>query len=82
MLYSLSYSGFSVTDGGMSDRIGSRTVLAVVYEDGVAVFGLMLAGIGGGYIWEHFGANYAVIVGGGFVIVGIAVLSTIMVNGK
>lgn len=138
MLYSLSYAGFSVSAGGMSDRIGARTVMRIGYvilligyfvvalaegaiilalgflvlglfpalTDGVARalaaelspedhragayglvnatagFGLMFAGIAGGYIWEHFGVNYALFAGGVFVIVGIVVLSTVIANGK
>lgn len=138
MLYSLSYAGFSVSAGGMSDRIGARTVMRIGYvvlligyfvvalaegavilalgflvlglfpalTDGVARalaaelspedhragayglvnatagFGLMFAGIAGGYIWEHFGVNYAFLSGGAFVIVGIIVLSTVIANGK
>ncbi len=138
MLYSLSYAGFSVSAGGMSDRIGARTVMRIGYvilligyfvvvfaegavilalgflvlglfpalTDGVARalaaelspedhragayglvnatagFGLMFAGIAGGYIWEHFGVNYALLAGGMFVIVGIVVLSTVIANGR
>ncbi len=138
MLYSLSYASFSVSAGGMSDRIGARTVMRIGYvilligyfvvalaegaiilalgflvlglfpalTDGVARslaaelspedhragayglvnatagFGLMFAGIAGGYIWEYFGVNYALLVGGAFVIVGIAVLSTVIANGR
>jgi len=138
MLYNLSYAGFSVSAGGMSDRIGARTVMRIGYAvlligyfvvalasgaitlalgflllglfpaltDGVARalaaelspedhragayglvnatagFGLMFAGIAGGYIWEHFGANYALLVGGVLVVVGIIVLSTVIANGK
>lgn len=138
MLYSLSYAGFSVSAGGMSDRIGARTVMRIGYvillvgyfvvaladgavilalgflvlglfpalTDGVARalaaelspedhragayglvnatagFGLMFAGIAGGYIWEHFGVNYALLSGAMFVIVGIVVLSTVIANGK
>jgi len=138
MLYSLSYAGFSVPAGGMSDRIGPRTVMRIGYAvlligyvvvafaegaiilatgflvlglfpaltDGVARalaselspeshragayglvnatagFGLIFAGICGGYIWEHFGVNYALLAGGIFVVMGIIVLSTIIANGK
>ncbi|HAS84688.1 MAG TPA: hypothetical protein DCS23_01240 [Candidatus Yonathbacteria bacterium] len=138
MLYSLSYAGFSVSAGGMSDRIGARTVMRIGYvvlligyfvvalasgaitlalgflllglfpalTDGVARalaaelspedhragayglvnatagFGLMFAGIAGGYIWEYFGANYALFTGGVVVVLGIAVLSTVIANGK
>lgn len=137
MLYSLSYAGFSLSAGGMSDRIGARTVMRIGYvilllgyfvvaladgavilalgflvlglfpalTDGVARalaselspeshragayglvnatagFGLMLAGIAGGYVWERFGVNYALIGGGVFVVLGILVLSTIIANG-
>ncbi|MBI5078149.1 MAG: MFS transporter [Candidatus Yonathbacteria bacterium] len=138
MLYNLSFAGFSVSAGGMSDRIGPRTVMRLGYvillagyfviffaentiilalgflvlglfpalTDGVARalaaelspeshragaygfvnatagFGLMFAGIGGGYIWEHFGSGYALITGVVFVVAGIIVLSTIIANGK
>lgn len=134
MLYNLSFSGFSVSAGGMSDRVGSRTVLRLGYivlligyfvvsfaegplalslgflvlglfpalTDGVARalaaelspeshragaygfvnavagFGLMFAGVAGGYIWEHFGPNVALLVGSTFVVAGIIVLSTII----
>lgn len=137
MLYSLSYAGFSLSAGGMSDRIGARTVMrmgyvvlllgyfvvafaegAVIlalgflllglfpaltdgvaralaselspethragaygYVNAVAGFGLMFAGIGGGYLWERFGVNYALVAGGVFVVLGIIVLSTIIANG-
>lgn len=132
MLYNLSFAGFSVSAGGLSDRIGSRTVLRIGYlvllvgyfivafaegtitlaggflvlglfpalTDGVARalaselspeshragayglvnatagFGLMFAGISGGYIWEHFSPNYALLFCGALVVIGVAVLST------
>lgn len=137
MLYNLSFAGFSVSAGGLSDRIGSRTVMRLGYAvlilgylvislaesptilalgflilglfpaltDGVARalaselspgdrragayglvnavagFGLMVAGIGGGYLWEYFGSNYALIAGGMLVTLGIIVLSTIIADG-
>lgn len=138
MLYNLSFAGFSLRAGGLSDRIGPHKVLRVGYAvllvgyvivalakstpvlivgflvlglfpaltDGVARalaaelsppeyragayglvnatmgFGLMIAGIGGGYIWEIFGAPVALTVGGIFVMSGILTLSTIIINGK
>ncbi|HAT68762.1 MAG: hypothetical protein A2481_00975 [Candidatus Yonathbacteria bacterium RIFOXYC2_FULL_47_9] len=138
MLYNLSFVGFSLRAGGLSDRIGPRKVLRIGYAvlllgyvivalakstpilivgflvlglfpaltDGVARalaaelsppeyragayglvnatmgFGLMIAGIGGGYIWEIFGAPAALTVGGVFVMSGIIILSTIIVNEK
>lgn len=138
MLYSLSYAGFSLSAGGLSDRIGSRTVLRAGYivllvgyvivalansavvlafgflflglfpalTDGVARalaselspedrragaygfvnavagFGLMFAGIAGGYVWEFFGVNYALLLGSAFVVAGVLVLSTIIANGE
>jgi len=138
MLYNLSFAGFSVSAGGMSDRIGPRTVMRVGYvillvgyfiisfaestvilalgflvlglfpalTDGVARalaselspeshragayglvnattgLGLMVAGIGGGYLWEHVGSSYSLMVAGMFVVLGIIVLSTIMADGK
>ena len=45
-------------------------------------FGLMVAGIGGGYLWEHFSAPEALLAGGVFVVGGILVLSTIIIKGK
>lgn len=138
MLYNLSFAGFSVSAGGMSDRIGPRAVLRIGYvvlligyfvisyadgaiplavgflvlglfpalTDGVARalaseltppshragayglvnatagFGLMIAGIGGGYIWQHYGAGYAVIVASASVIAGIIVLSSTITSRK
>lgn len=138
MLYSLSFAGFSLRAGGLSDRIGPRRVLRIGYTillvgyavvafakstpvlvigflvlglfpaltDGVARalaaelsppeyragayglvnatmgFGLMVAGIGGGYFWEHFSAPEALLAGGVFVVGGILVLSTIIIKGK
>ena len=138
MLYNLSFAGFSLRAGGLSDSIGPRKVLRIGYTvlllgyvvvaiakstpvlivgflvlglfpaltDGVARalaaelsppeyragayglvnatmgFGLMVAGIGGGYIWEFFGAPVALTVGGIFVMSGIITLSTIIINGK
>lgn len=138
MLYNLSFVGFSLRAGGLSDRIGPRKVLRIGYAvlllgyivvvlakstpvlivgflvlglfpaltDGVARalaaelsppeyragayglvnatmgFGLMLAGIGGGYLWEVFGAPVALTAGGVFIASGIVILSTIISNGK
>ena len=42
----------------------------------VAGFGLLFAGIGGGLIWEHVGANYAFAVAGICVLGGVVVLSS------
>lgn len=138
MLYSLSFAGFSLRAGHLSDRIGPRKVLRIGYivlllgymmvafakstpvlvvgflvlglfpalTDGVARalaaelsppeyragayglvnatmgFGLMVAGIGGGYLWEHASAPEALLVGGVFVVGGILILSTIITKGK
>lgn len=138
MLYNISFAGFSLRAGGLSDHIGPRKVLRIGYvilllgyivlafaestpvliigflvlglfpalTDGVARalaaelsppeyragayglvnattgFGLMFAGIGGGYLWEHFGANYALFAGGTFVVIGISILSMVMMDGK
>jgi MFS family permease len=43
----------------------------------VTGFGLMVAGVGGGYLWEHAGPAAALAVAGCFVVTGIAVLSSI-----
>lgn len=138
MLYNLSFAGFSLRAGHLSDRVGPRKVLTVGYAvlllgyavivlaqstsvlvvgflvlglfpaltDGVARalaaelspaeyragayglvnatmgFGLMIAGIGGGYLWEHFGSATALWVAGVLVAGGIAVLSTVAINGE
>ncbi len=138
MLYNLSFVGFSLRAGGLSDQIGPRKVLRIGYivllagyivivlakstpvlilgflilglfpalTDGVARalaaelsppeyragayglvnatmgFGLMVAGIGGGYLWEIFGAPVALTVGGIFIMGGIIMLSTIIVDRK
>ncbi|MEK7148285.1 MAG: MFS transporter [Patescibacteria group bacterium] len=138
MLYNLSFAGFSVKAGGMSDRVGPQTVMRLGYiillvgyfviffaentivlalgflilglfpalTDGVTRalaaglshegnrasaygmvnatvgFGLMFAGIAGGYVWEHFGSGYALLAGSAFVVAGIIVLSTIITDEK
>ena len=43
----------------------------------VSGFGLMFAGLSGGYLWEHFGVSTALLLGGGLVIVGVIVLSSL-----
>ena len=43
----------------------------------VSGFGLMFAGLSGGYLWEHFGVSPALLLGGGLVIVGVIVLSSL-----
>lgn len=46
----------------------------------VTGFGLMIAGIGGGYLWEFVSPMSALITAGCFVLIGIGVLSTIRKN--
>ncbi len=46
----------------------------------VTGFGLMIAGIGGGYLWEFASPMSALITAGCFVLVGIGILSTIQKN--
>lgn len=133
MLYNLSYAGFSIPAGRVSDRLGAKGVILVGYfllfggyiflsfaesaialsfsflllglfpalTDGVqrafaselssplnrggalglvnavAGFGLLFAGIGGGYVWEHFGINYALMISGALVLLGITILRTV-----
>lgn len=43
----------------------------------ISGLGLLFAGIGGGYVWAHFGANTALLVAGVFVFVGISIFLTI-----
>ena len=45
--------------------------------NGVSGLGLLFAGIGGGYVWAHFGANTALFTAGLFVLAGIALLLTV-----
>lgn len=136
MLYNLSFAGFSLRAGGMSDRMGPRTVMRIGYivlilgyifiayassmltlvlaflflglfpalTDGVARalaaelsheerrasaygfvnatagFGLLFAGIVGGYLWQNYGVNVALFVAGAFVVAGVGVLSTVIVD--
>lgn len=132
LLYNLSYAGFSFSAGSMSDRIGSRNIIAAGYlllivsyillafaentallviaflvlglfpalTDGVqralaselssdehrgsalgyvnaiSGIGLLLAGVGGGYVWQQFGVHYALALAGTFALIGVAILFT------
>jgi MFS family permease len=127
MIYNLSYAGFSMLAGKMSDKIGTRKVIFVGYfillvsyfflnlahspwilagaflllglfpalTDGTqrslasqlsgeevrggamgwlnaAVgFGVLIAGIGGGFLWQAFGSTVAFIASGGVIILGL-----------
>jgi MFS family permease len=133
LLYNLSYAGFSFSAGKMSDKIGSKKVIAagylllilsyvilvvaentfaliagflvlglfpaltdgiqralaselsseehrgsaIGYVNAISGIGLLLAGIGGGYVWQQFGVNYALTIAGGFALIGVIVLSRI-----
>ncbi len=130
MIYNLSYAGFSMSAGKMSDRLGARTVICAGYgillagyyflfaahsswalaigflllglfpalTDGVqrslaaqlstdelrggamgllnAAVGLgaLVAGIGGGYLWQTAGPGTAFLAAGGVVVVGLVLL--------
>ena len=134
MLYNLSFVGFSLRAGGLSDQIGPRKVLRIGYlvllvgytvivfakstpalilgflvlglfpalTDGVARalaaelsppeyragayglvnatmgFGLVVAGVGGGYLWERFSAPTALVVAGVCGVVGVLLPFTII----
>ena len=136
MLYSVSYAGFSLSAGKMSDRVGPQRVIMLGYlillggyvflafaenpaflalgflvlglfpalTDGVqralasglsasdsrgaalglvnavAGLGLLFAGVGGGYVWAHFGANVALFMAGALVVFGLLVFATVKVR--
>jgi MFS family permease len=127
MIYNLSYAGFSMFAGKMSDKFGTRIIIFIGYfillisyfflnlahspwilafsflllglfpalTDGVqrsltakisdnevrgsamgllnaAVgFGALIAGIGGGFLWQTYGSTIAFLVSGGVVILGL-----------
>jgi len=48
---------------------------ALGYVNAISGIGLLLAGIGGGYVWQQFGVLYALTLAGIFVLVGLAILS-------
>jgi MFS family permease len=134
MLYNLSYAGFSIPAGRLSDRWGAKSVIRLGYlvllgsyvflayantipllivgflllgffpalTDGVqralasdlsepeyragalglvnavSGLGLLVAGIGGGYLWQHDGVNVALSLASLFVLLGIAMLSFVI----
>ncbi len=50
---------------------------AIGFVNGISGIGLLLAGIGGGYLWQAFGGNTAFLVAGVFVVLGVAVLLSV-----
>ena len=136
LVYNLSYAAFSFSAGKMSDRVGSKKVIAAGYvvlivsyvflafaentglliigflilglfpalTDGVqralaselsaedlrgsalgyvnaiSGIGLLLAGVGGGYTWQHLGINYALGVAGVLALIGVGILTTVSVS--
>ena len=133
LLYNLSYAGFSFSAGTMSDRVGSKRVIAAGYvvlivsyaclalakhttlvivgflvlglfsalTDGmqralasklstedlrgsalgyvnaISGLGLLLAGVGGGYMWQHLGISCALAVAGVLALIGVGILTTV-----
>lgn len=72
----------ALTDGvarAFAARLSLERYRASAYGlvNGVTGFGLMFAGIGGGYLWQHFGVNASLSGAAFFVITGVAFLSTI-----
>jgi MFS family permease len=132
-LYNLSYAGFSLSAGKMSDRFGAKNIIlsgylllvcgyiflafadnaltlglgflvlgffpaltdgvqralaselsaegergsALGYVNAVAGIGLLFSGIGGGWVWEQAGANYAFAIASMSVLCGIALLLSV-----
>jgi MFS family permease len=133
LLYNLSCAGFSFSAGKMSDRVGSKKVIAAGYgvlivsylcltfaedtteliisvlvlglfpafTDGmqralaselstanlrgsalgyvnaISGIGLLLAGVGGGYRWQHLGIGYALALAGLLAVIGVGILTTV-----
>jgi MFS family permease len=133
LLYNLSCAGFSFSAGKMSDRVGSKKVIAAGYgvlivsylcltfaedtteliisvlvlglfpafTDGmqralaselstanlrgsalgyvnaISGIGLLLAGVGGGYLWQHLGIGYALALAGLLAVIGVGILTTV-----
>ncbi len=131
MIYSVTFTAFSLSAGKLSDKIGTGKVItlgyiiliisyvgmawastpfvlgifyaimgtfsactdstqrahvakhAPEYERGTAYgllngalgFGAMISGIVGGYVWQHWGANQALIIAGLVVVIGLLVFS-------
>jgi len=50
---------------------------AIGLVNGVSGFGLLIAGICGGYAWQHFGVGIALTIASGIVIVGISILALV-----
>lgn len=65
----------TITESG--DRAGAYGLM-----NAATGFGLLFAGIGGGYIWQQFGIIPALVVAGIFVLIGIVVLSWITPSHK
>lgn len=57
--------------------VGEYRGTAIGYVNGISGIGLLLAGIGGGYLWQTFGATSAFLVASVSVVLGIAVLASI-----
>jgi MFS family permease len=45
------------------------------YLNGAVGFGALIAGVGGGYVWQHFGDTIALLVAAGVVLAGLAFLA-------
>ena len=72
----------AITDG-MQRAFASKLSLeehrgsALGYVNAISGFGLLFAGIIGGYLWQYLGPGYALIIGGIIIILGILILSLI-----
>jgi MFS family permease len=45
------------------------------YRNGAVGFGALIAGVGGGYVWQHAGDTIALLVAAGVVLAGLAFLA-------
>lgn len=50
---------------------------ALGYVNAISGIGLLLAGVGGGYLWQRFGVIHALIIASILVAVGLAILSSV-----
>jgi len=49
---------------------------ALGYVNAISGIGLLFAGVGGGYVWQHFGVTYALMIADILVLMGVVFLST------
>jgi MFS family permease len=77
---------FSATTDGVQRALASHLSStehragAMGLTNAVAGLGLMIAGIGGGYLWQHAGATIALMIAGSSVVLGVLLLIALVPN--